>query len=59
MLTVTNHLLIFHVPQHSLQEDLLHDLSRPQGETNCPVAPFLKIRIVSLFLVSENFTKLL
>ncbi|GAB0204614.1 hypothetical protein GRJ2_002927000 [Grus japonensis] len=26
MLAVTNHLLVLHVPEHSLQEDLLHDI---------------------------------
>ena len=34
MLTVTNYLLTFHVPEHSFQEDLLHDLSKDRGETD-------------------------
>ena len=34
MLADTNHLLIFHVPQQSSQEDLLHDLARRRGETD-------------------------
>lgn len=34
MLAVNNHLSLFHVPKHSFQEDLLHDLARNRGETD-------------------------
>ena len=36
-LAVTSYLVIFHMPQHSFQEDLLHDLDRHRGETDWPV----------------------
>jgi len=39
MLAVINHLLILHVPYHSFQEDMLHDLDRHRGETDWPVVP--------------------
>lgn len=35
-LAVTNHLL-FHVPQHHLQDDLFHDLAGHRGDTDHPV----------------------
>ena len=41
MLAVTNVLLVFHVPQHSFQEDPLHDLARHRGETDWPVVPWV------------------
>lgn len=34
MLAVINHLLIFHVPQHSFQEDFIHDYAEHRRETS-------------------------
>ncbi|GAB0189266.1 mitochondrial enolase superfamily member 1 [Grus japonensis] len=41
MLAVTNRLLIFHVPEHSFQEDLLHDLARHRVSGNFTRPPRL------------------
>lgn len=38
MLAVSNH-LIFYVPWHSFQENLLHDVARHRGETDQSVVP--------------------
>jgi len=51
MLAVTNHLLIIHVPQHSFQEDLLHDLGRHRGETDWTE----NLQILDLILLPKIF----
>ena len=57
-LAVTNH-LIFHVPWHSFQEDLLYDLARHRGETDGPVVPrvfpFTVFKNGVMFLLSSHW----
>lgn len=64
-LAVTNHLLIFLLPQHGFQADLCHNLARSRGETDQPVVPWLfhfsllkNNDNVSYFPVSGSFTGL-
>jgi len=65
MLAVINHLLIFHVPLHIFQKDLLQDLAGNRGDIDWPVVPqvFLFILLknvgyISPFPISGNFTGL-
>lgn len=41
MLVAINALMIFHVPLHNFQEDVLHDLAGHLGETNWYVVPWV------------------
>lgn len=56
MLCVTNHVLIFHMPLHSFQEYLLHDLAGHRCEIDWPIvpqsfffSPFLKMGVMFIF----------
>ena len=50
MLAVSDHMLIPHVIEHVIQEDLFHDLPRYRGETHQPVVPSV---LFAPFLINE------
>lgn len=65
MLTVSNHHLFFHVPQHSVLEDLLHDLAKHKGKMRLACVPWVFLffffksgNFVSPFSRTGNFTGL-
>ena len=43
MLAVSDHMLIPHVIEHVIQEDLFHDLPRHRGETHQPVVYHVRL----------------
>ena len=51
-LVITYHLPIFHAPQHSFQEDLLHDLALHRGEAEKLIVSWV---ILSTVLVTLTF----
>ena len=51
VLAVSDHMLIPHVIEHVIQEDLFHDLSRRRGETHRPVVPQV---LLAPFLVNGS-----
>ena len=54
MLVLSDHLSVFHMPYHSFEEDLFHDLPWHRGETDRSVAP--RVIFFNLFKNGCDFT---